>query len=163
MAIHTHMSEETPKHNVTLRNPPYERILAVVAGLILLAIALYIVTLLQHVSARLDDLPKMTALLSTTNDRLTAVSSHLEQMEAMMNKLPPLLSKVNENVRQISPPLRSMNQNAKDTSPTFRRMDESLTATNKKLTGVEQKFDGLQKSMGRVEESTRRLRKILPR
>jgi chromosome segregation ATPase len=177
MDMQTQSSSATPRLRSGLIKHPLELILALIAGLILLGFAIYAIMLLQHVSARLDDLPKMTALLSTTNDRLTAVSLHLERMEASLAKLPPLISKVNTGVRQIAPPLRAMNQNAQATSPTFRRMDDSLTttnqklaatnqkltSTNEKLSGVQQKFGELQNSMQRVEESTHRLRKILPR
>jgi hypothetical protein len=167
MATHAQNSTVTPANNIGFRGQPYGTILAVVGGLVLLGFALYILMLVQRIGARLEALPKMEALLVTTNDRLATVSAQLDAGDTNMKQLPPLLRQVNENVRQLARPLSRVNANVQGTSPTLRRMDSSLNLTNQRLSTVqqklEQKLDGLRQPMERMEETTRRMRKILPR
>src|SRR5258708_6988924 len=118
MAIRTENSAVTPTRNIEIQRQSYSRTFALFGGIILLGFAFYAVLLLQRMEAKLDALPQMIVLLTKTNDRLTGVSSQMEQGNANMKKLPPLLSQVNTNVSKISPPLKLVNHNVQGTAPT---------------------------------------------
>src|ERR1700722_4599638 len=163
MTVHAPGMAMTPTQNIDIRKHPYGLILASVGGVILLGCAIYALMVLQNMGAKMEALPRMAALLTSTNDRLTAISSQMEQVGADMKKLPPLLTQVNENVQKIAPPLKLVNHNVQGTAPTLQRMDGRLTVTNQRLNTVQQKLDTLRQSIDRMEETTHRLRKVLPR
>ena len=163
MAIPIDSAAVTPRPEIKIQKQGYALPLAFAGGMLLLGFACYALLLLQHMEAKLDALPQMTALLTTTNDRLAGVSSQMEQVSANMKKLPPLLNEVNSNVSKIAPPLKLVNHNVQGTAPTLMKMDGRLATTNQRLTLVQQKLDTLRQSIDRMEETTHRLRKVLPR